>query len=662
MKRTSICYRFLSLVLACFVLGSAVLVFLIMSANNREPTEHTIGDRINLSMSPMISKRSIVRWPYYSYRFPRGPGDRSVSQSTIDAFSSTYQNGNSGFRHVAWEEPAKCYAQSTLDNKTEMYYNDIELGAFVKAIQDGYRIMPVISGVRVISKHPKGGWWWGYDIGAVIGTRVLLYNHVKFDIDVDTAGRVVKVIAEPRHTNSLELCGDSSNVPNHPTDMVRWSYETKVRVTSQKYKDIDKNINKIIAPEEKNLRYMLLSVVGLVFVVSIGLCGLVLYRAYRHNRFDVDDLKNATSNLLKKQEAIHTTDDVELQDIHRDEDIANFDLLIEDDTSAKYKLAQFRRPILGPPSWPQTFATLVAGYLQFIVAVFLSMLISTLYQHSWNDAYQVITILILPCTGFVSGFVYTWLTTKWTRTRADGTSVEMGCGCWSHWGVIVVVTLPLYVVFFMVTSMQVLYDDRATKFNIGFILLALMVLNGLTYMTGVNLAKAFPPARHILGRAYLPDPTESRVRHFSLNVILCVVVAAIQGAGGVFVGHMMMSEPWSTRVKQQILFMTLFLFLWICAGAFLSTFTTFVSVIYVRQPRWHWVTYSMGASTSVVVFVVSMTYIMDQTTFVDNSNYVAVTVYLLVTSLLVGQACGAINWLSAHLFFEAIYHKIVYKD
>jgi len=70
----------------------------------------------------------------------------------------------------------------------------------------------------------------------------------------------------------------------------------------------------------------------------------------------------------------------------------------------------------------------------------------------------------------------------------------------------------------------------------------------------------------------------------------------------------------------------------------------------------------MGMSTGPVVFLVSMLVTLDKASYVSASNYFLVIVYLAVASMLVGASSGAVNWLSAHLFFMAIYNKIVYKD
>jgi hypothetical protein len=298
-------------------------------------------------------------------------------------------------------------------------------------------------------------------------------------------------------------------------------------------------------------------------------------------------------------------------------------------------------------------AVLVGSAIQLVVVVFVALLISLAYQHSWNNMYQVITIILLPTTGSIAGFICKRLLDQW--------KVRMGV-CTHLWSV-VVLALPLYIVFFIVTSMQMLYHDGPMIAGLFFVLAALMVLNGVMYGLGVNLATAFPAAPRPAAPMFLPDPTTSILKQLAVQSTSCVTVALLQGFGAVYVGILLLTTPWNTRVKQQIWWMWLFMVLWLSSGALISIFATYLNVIYGEYPRWHWPTYTMGALTSVVVFVVSMSYTFSTVEFVDEANNTAVVVYLVVASAMVGAVSGAVDWLATYVFFEGfIYRRIVVAD
>lgn len=708
MAQPGTCYRFLSVLLASFFFGLAVLLFLIFGSHKDEPTEHYQGGPIELSMGPLISKGSIVPWAYYWYPFPRGPGFRTTSQAFIDAFASLYRNGDSGFRNVRWEEDPRCYAQSTLTNDTEVFYNTIDLDRFSKAIRDGYRIQPYVAGVRMVSPHPDGGWWWGYDIGRVIGSHVLLYNHVDFYIDVDSAGRIVKAVAMPRHTDSIHLCSDPSDVPNHRLSPVRWSYTTHVRVTSNSYRDMNKIYDKMLGDEDRKIGYFMFGMTVLVFLLAASVLSFLLVRICRKNRFDLDELHDALAGPsppvplrsdsisislvdMRPEEVIprpsqrgegalldrRTADNDEDVDIDIDIDIESIteESVMRERRSAKYLLTQHHSTILGKPKFPRVLATLVACGIQLLVVFVTALIVSLWYQHSWNNTYQTITVILLPTTGAVSGFIYKRLMTRWQSgmvyrgqryqqlqaPRAEADNAR--CGLCDHLIVIIAITLPLYVVFFMVTSMQMLYHDAAVVAGLFFLLLAFMVINAIMYMTGINLATAFPPAVRPFFRMDLPDYNESCLNKLSLSIVICVTVAGIQGFGAVYIGDMLLSTPWNTKVKQELGFVIVFLLLWVISGAILSVLATYCSVIYVRQPRWHWLPYCIGIVTGAMVFVFTLSLTMDRNTYNDEWNYIAITVLLFVASVLVGVVCGAVNWLATDVFWQwPIYGNIVIKD
>lgn len=656
--RTGFCYRFLSITLAFSLSAIVVSAFLFYGTYKEEPTEYREGDVFAVSMGPLISPRSMVVWPYYWYPFPRGPGFRNARQAFWDAFVSLYSNGDCGFRHVAWEADSPCYAQSTITNDTEMFYDATVLGSFHKAIQDNYRMQPYVDGVRVISERADAGWWWGVPLGYTIGNQVLLYNHVDFHVDVDPLGRVLKAVGVPRHTESLELCGRSSHVPNHPVDVVRWSYRTIVKRTSERRKDMTKIYDSMLSTEESRVGYVMFAFTVTVFVVAGVAVGIILWRICVRNRFDLDDyhsLLQPPSTTLRV-EGSGSEVEIELNDKEyrppRDIDI-EVESVVAGSASAKYKLKQFRGPITGRPHFPRTLAVFVASSIQLVVVVFVALLVSIAYQHSWNNMYQVITIILLPTTGAISGFICKRLLVQW-RVRT---------GPLTHFWSVVVLTIPLYIVFFVVTSMQMLYHDGAMIAGLFFVLVALLLLNGVMYGLGVNLAVAFPASVRPRAPLFVPDGTSSVIHQLAVQSTSCLSVALAQGFGAVYIGVLLLTTPWNTRVKQQIWFMWLFMVLWLASGALLAVAATYLNVIYGNYPRWHWVTYTMGALTSVVVFVVSVMYTFSTVTFVDEANNTAVLVYLAVASALVGAVSGAVDWLATYVFFEHfIYRKLVPAD
>lgn len=667
--RPTFCYRFMSVVLAFGLFGLAVFVFLLFGAHKSEPTEYRPGDVFAVSMGPLISPGSIVVWPYYWYPFPRGPGFQNARQAFWDAFVSLYSNGDCGFRHVAWESASPCYAQSTLTNHTEMFYDALELQSFRKAIDDRYRVQPYVDGVRVISTLPGAkGWWWGVDIGYTVGKQVLLYNHVDFHIDVDNAGRVIKAVAVPRHTESIELCGRASQVPNHPVDLVRWSYRTFVQRTDKKREDMAKIYDDMMNTQETRVGYVMFGIVVLIFVVALGLFMFGVWRIGVKNRFDADDVRSLldSSPIFVPRPDPPSDDDIEIRLYDDDDDGGvrqrraqgtevdiDLDTVTQGAGNAKYLLKSFRTPILGRPLFPRTMAVLVASATQLVVVVFVALLITLAYQHAWNNMYQVVTIILLPTTGAIAGFISKRLLMGW--------NVRVTV-CTHFWN-IVAITLPLYVVFFIVTSMQMLYHDGAMIAGLFFVLLAFMVLNGIMYALGVNLAVAFPPPPSPGLQTYLPDPVASPCRQIAVQSTVCGTVALIQGFGAVYIGTLLLTTTWNTRIKQKIWFMLLFAVLWLSSGAFMAIIATYLNVIYGRCPRWHWPTYAMGALTAVVVFVVSLAYTFGTVTFVDEANNTAVVVYLGVASALVGAVSGAVDWLATYVFFKHfIYRRIVVTD
>lgn len=663
------CYRFVSVVLAFGLFGLAIFLFLVFGSHKSEPTEYRPGDVFEVTMGPLISPGSIVVWPYYWYPFPRGPGFQNAKQAFWDAVVSLYSNGDCGFRHVAWEDDSPCYAQSTLTNHTEMFYDALELGSFGKAIDDRYRIQPYVDGVRVISTLPGAkGWWWGVDMGYTVGNQVLLYNHLDFYIDVDNAGRVIKAVGVPRHTESIELCGRASEVPNHPVDLVRWSYRTIVQRTDKKRQDMTEIYDNMMNTQETRVGYVMFGIAAMVFVVALGMFVFGVWRICVKNRFDADDVRSLLDNTPITIHREESSEDIEIElyDIGDREDTEvrqrkprrqivdiEVDSITRGRGNAKYLLKRFQGQVLGRPAFPRVIAVIVGSAIQLLVVVLVALVITLAYQHAWNNMYQAVTIILLPTTGAIAGFISKWLLMRWN------VRVTVCTHFWS----IVAITLPLYVVFFIVTSMQMLYHDGAMIAGLFFLLLAFMVLNGIMYGLGVNLAVAFPPSPRPGVRTDLPDPGVSPCRQVMVQSTFCTSVAFAQGFGAVYIGTLLLTTPWNTRIKQQIWFMLLFAILWLSSGAFMAIIATYMNVIYGRYPRWHWPTYTTGALTAVVVFVVSVMYTFGTVTFVDEANNTAVLIYLAVASALVGAVSGAVNWLATYIFFESfIYRRIVVTD
>lgn len=686
MRRTGLCYRFTSVVLSATLFCTAVMVFMIMSAYEDNPTEHYPGSRFEIGMQPLISKKSIIKLPYYWLPFPKGPGFRTEDQDFVQAFMHVYRNGDSGFRNVRWEEPV-CRAQSTETNHTEIFYNALQLDSFTKAVQDGYRIQMMVDGVRVVSPHPDGSWWHGFEIGRVIGQHVLLYNHLHLTIKVDGAGRVVLAVAFPRHTESLKLCGDSSDVPNHRLSPVQWSYETHVLVTSDSYRDRNKIVNKLLNSTEDEIMYIMFGVTLLVMLAVSGALVLFLVMVCRKHQYDMDYMRTIFTKVNPPEPA---PVDIELEIVEqvspasagltrRNRDEEAVDVTINDiereHRSAKHLLTYHHATILGRPSNPRILATLVAAGIQFVFVFIVSLVVSLLYQHSWNNAYQTITIVLLPLTGAISGLMYTRLKMRWTNSmvfRGDRyQTLEQGsepatsspCCGWDHVAVIIVVTLPLYLVYFVITSMGILYPSPGLIVATLFLLGGFIVVNGIMYASGINLAHAFPPATRPYFVQDLPNPLESSMTKLALNMIICATVAGVQGFGAVFIGDMFLSTPWNTKIKLEMGFVILFLVVWLIGGAMLSALATYGSVIYVHQPRWHWLPYFIGLTKGLAVFVFGVVASMDRTTYNDEWMYVADISLLAVASFLVGIGCGAVDWLATYLFWEwAIYGNIVIKD
>lgn len=635
------CRQLASLVACSGLFVVAVTLFLAFGTYTEEPTEYRRGDVFRVGMAPLASRGSVVPWAYYSYPFPRGPGFRSARQAFWDAFVSLYTNGDSGFRHVAWEEPAGCYAQSTLTNDTEMFYDALQLQGFARGIRAGYRVQLYVDGVRSVSRDPGGGWWWGFEMGAVLGHQVLLYNHVDLNIDLDPAGRVVRVVAEPRHTQSLALCAAASDVPNHPVDVVRWSYRTRVRVTDSRRRDMAHLYDTLLNADEERIGYVMFGLVVAVFAVALVVFGFVVWRICARNRFDMDELHRLTTpvapDLIDLGSGSGSDVEIELEP--------------RPPGSTRYYLARVRGAVLGRPRWARTLALLVSSAAQLVVVVFFAMLLALLYQHAWNNTYQTIVIILLPTTGGVAGLVNARLLRAW-RVRNS---------ICAHLGTTVVITLPLYTVFFMVTSMQMLYHDSATIAGLFFVLLGMLVVNGLTYASGVWVAHEFPPAARPEAALVLPRPCW--VRRYGAGAVSCAVVSLLQGFGAVCVAVLVLSTPWTTRVKQQLWFGLLLLVFWLATGALLTVIATYLTLIYGRHPWWQWGTYAMGLGTGGVVFVFSCLYTFTTVAFVDDASYAAVVVYLVVASALTGLVAAATGWLATYVFFARfIYGRIVIKD
>lgn len=616
-----------------------VTLFLVFSTHGDDPTEYRLGDTFYVSMGPLISPKSVVVWPYYWYRFPRGAGFRTARQAFWDALLSLYTHGDSGFRHVEWREPPVCRSQTTTTNETEMFYTTTELGRFAGAIRDGFRVNLYVDGVRVVS--PAGdGWWWGFDIGETIGSHVLLYNHVDLHVDLDRAGRVIKVVADPRHTDSTALCGPPSDMPNHPVDPVRWSYRTYVRTTDARRRDMTKIYDDLLSPRETKLGYAMFAITAAAAAAVIAALGALVFRISRQNKFTLDDiavfLEPAARDVLISLGS--SSDD--------DVDERRFG------SNTKYALARMRGAIMGRPRAARTLATIVASSLQFVVVVFTALLVSIAYQHAWNNMFQVVVVFLLPTTGAVTGFFYQRLMQQWQLTT----------GRLRHVAVSLQLTLPLYGVFFATTSMQMLYHDAAIIAALFFTLAGLALLNAVMYGTGVLLALAFSPAAPPDIGLLLPAPGTSVCERITRYGLSCVVIAAIQGCGAVYIAVLILGTPWTTHVKQQFWFTWLFGVLWLLSGAFASVISAYWNVTTNRYPHWQWPTFATGLCVVPIVWFVALVYTYDKTAFVDASNRAAVFVYLTVASVIVGVVSGGVNWYATHVFFKYIYGQIVVKD
>lgn len=638
-----------------------VTLFLSFATYTDDPTEYRVGDTFFTSMEPIASKESIARWPYYRYPFPKAPGYSTPKEAFFYAFSSLYRNIPSGYMHLMWEDTdtPTCFTQSAIKNETNFFFSQTALDNFYSAIHDGERIQLEVDGVPVISRH-KTGWWWGFDIGYTVGKYVLLYNHVDFNIDVDNAGRVIKVVAVPRHTNSIDRCGRASDVPNHPVDRVKWTYRTWVRRTNLKRKDMINIYDELMNPGQRKIKYSMFIITAVIASCVMVIFGYFLYRICVNNRLDIDDID---SLLPARRDSVRVVEpnveevvDVEMDLLRRRESSSSeieIDLSFSSRPSTKHFLIKEQHAIMGPPAFPRILAVIVGSSVQLCFIVFLALLISLAYQHSWNNAYQVITIILLATTGGIPGFITTRILLQW--------NVKVGpCNLF---GCILAVSAPIHILFFIVTQMKMLHRDWNTTVGFIFISLSLFVINVVTYLAGMFLSTAYPPAERRRTGSQMPYRFSSCMARISANVIACTVVACLQGFGAIGLAYQFVTTPWETRVKQKIGFTLAFSATWLFCGAMLAILASYFIVAKVRNPSWHWSTFFMGALSGVVVFLFSIVYVYDSTTYNDQSNTFITLVYLIVCSVMIGLISGSVGWLSMFIFLSnGIYGRLVIKD
>merc|ERR1711916_163174 len=216
-----------------------------------------------------------------------------------------------------------------------------------------------------------------------------------------------------------------------------------------------------------------------------------------------------------------------------------------------------------------------------------------------GNAYQVITIILLATTGGIPGFITTRILLQW--------NVKVGpCNLF---GCILAVSAPIHILFFIVTQMKMLHRDWNTTVGFIFISLSLFVINVVTYLAGMFLSTAYPPAERRRTGSQMPYRFSSCMARISANVIACTVVACLQGFGAIGLAYQFVTTPWETRVKQKIGFTLAFSATWLFCGAMLAILASYFIVAKVRNPSWHWSTFFMGALSGVVVFLFSIVYV-----------------------------------------------------
>lgn len=659
--RRNSCLKVLFMGASVVLYTAVVIVILVYSLRVEKPTDYAPGDKFDFKMGPVASPKSLVKWPYYWYPFPRGPGYQSTKQAFIDAFMSMYSFGDSGYRDVTWDDDTPCMSQSTLTNQSYTFFDQIELNMFHDAIEDGYRVQPYIDDVKMLGPYDGGsGWWWGVEIGSNIGAHVLLNNHLDIIIDVDKHGQVIKAIGIPRHTDSVELCGQATMAPNHPVDLVQWSYRTQVRRTDKSRDDMNKIVNDMIGTETDRIAYVSFYGAMGVFLVECLVFGYIIRHIIKTNEFDVKPLQNLiysspgtggryTDALTLSQSSSENLVDVEMFDT---------DFSVHEQASssprnsagnARYLLKTYRHVVMGASSSPRLLAVLVSSSMQLLFVILSALILSTVYEHSWNNLFANFVVLLLPTTGGISGYICTAMLIKW-RVRLTACT---------HISTIIVVTVPLYIVFFMITSYQMLYRDAANIIALFFTLVALLVINAITYtvgMLGAYYKYKRPEPVDVID--LIPPFGQNIWKQISIAFVTISFVALTQGIGAVYVGTLIVSTPWSTQVKQENMFTFVLLTMWLISGALASINATYINLVHSRNPHWHWPTYAMGPATGLVVCLSSLIYTFDKVTYVDTSTNMAVIIYNVVASFACGIVLGAVSWISNQMFFNFIYRLI----
>lgn len=651
-----------------------VLPFLIKGDYRSKPPTHAgVGSRFEVRVAPLSSpKRVFVRRDPYSIAIPRPTIVYGQEQTFASTLFSLSKRANTAFDNVVWQDNAEpeCSRQNTT-----FVYTQAQLDRFRYYIENGFRLNFYIDNMPVVSQFGDD-LWYGVDIGFVTeGGELFLFTHYDFHIVVDLYGRTMHPVVVPRHTDSTAPCGFEYAQPTRVDSDVVWSYRTFVDTTRNLYEDRWDFYDSHIHGQHSNIEQVGLIWCGVAgFAISV-LVGILVYRI-AHRKYEVDGfMLNAISTFAGNAVDADSVSDESSSDVFVD--IEDTHALLDSSTrqrshnveagasladtitidscgeTVQTYLKKASGIILGSPRRAAWLAALNGTGMHLLLVTVVGLIISSMVQRSWDNAWQTVIVLMVPITGWVAGFVA-------NRTIRLYRAKNVLCSL-----LLMFLCMPcvLMFIFFVVNSIEMQQHDSGIIAALCFFLLFLLVVDFVMMGIGAWFAAKFEPPllpeKPPIG--YLP-PFESKCKWITRFVLTTVVYAVVVGISVLWVTMLIVQSIWADRVIMMILVILAFIFFWVWITMGVSILIAYSNVVVSRNPFWHWKTFFTGGGPAVIAFFVGFFYAF--TANQDSDFGSQLLIYLIITfvSAMMFVVLGAVSVISVDTFFRRfLYHYVTIK-
>ena len=661
------------------VLLIAAVIIVPFCVHTKKPTEHSgPGSLFVVKIGPSSSaKHPFVRRDPYSIRIPLPAVLYGPHETFKDMVLDMHQYVNTAIDHARWPESDPSGICIEQRNGT-MQYTAEELGTVASRIRNGFRLNYYIDDMPIVSQYGSDGEYrYGVDIGFLSENEkdVFLFTHYDIHIAVDAYGRTLHAVIVPRHTDSAAACGVEYAQPTRAASDVVWTYRVFVERTNTKFEDRMDFYNEKLHGQHAKIEKAALIYCGVAAGIVLLLLGFLVWRI-AHRKYELEGLllTSAATMAGTSLQAVGSSSSDSYIDIELDLADDKRGLLHDEEAGSSRRrqapkatiyvdvdvnstgpstqsfLKSAAPVILGQPKRPVLLAALTGTGVHLLTVTLLGLALSSLVQHSWNNAWQTVIVLLMPVTGCVGGFAATRIIRLY---RAK----NVLCA-----GLLLVVMMPavLLFIFFLVNSIELMHHKWSLVASLFFFCGALLVADCVSMFGGMWLASKFaaPSLPESTGRIYLP-PIESKCKWITQFILTTTVSSGLIGFGVIYVTLKIVQSIWADRVVVMILAILGFILLWVLITAAVSILIAYFRVVWNRDPYWHWKTFMTAGGPAVVAFIFGLFYAFTTLDEIDFGTQLLIYLIITFASAMMFIVLGSVAVISTDTFFRRYVYYFV---